>query len=144
MSLIINPNAPPAQPQEKRVTIKTRAGEMVSADLTLQDDKGRQSAAEYIHHLFQSIREKLGEVVITQVTETADPDDMAENKRRIIYIAAFHDSMFGTFNHVTKLPEEERNEFVEIFLLAVATLMPGRNILVDLGKGSISDGAGLN
>ena len=122
----------------------THTIEEVSAVLTRQDDKGRQSAAEYIHHLFQSIREKLGEVVITQVTETANPDDVAENKRRIIYIAAFHDSMFGTFNRVTKLPEEERSEFVEIFLLAVATLMPGRNILVDLGKGSISDGAGLS
>ena len=144
MSLIINPNAPPPQPQEKRVTLKTRSGETVSADLTLQDDKGRQSAAEYIHHLFQSIREKLGEVVLAQVTESADPDDVAENKRRILYIAAFHDSMFGTFNRVTQLPEDERNEFVEIFLLAVATLMQGRNILVDLSKGSISDGAGLS
>lgn len=144
MSLIINPNAPPPQPQEKRVTLKTRSGEMVSADLTLQDDQGRQSAAEYIHHLFQSIREKLGEVVIAQVTEVADANDVAENKRRILYIAAFHDSMFGTFNRATKLPEDERDEFVEIFLLAVATLIPGRNILLDLANSSISDGAGLS
>ena len=144
MSLIINPNAPPPQPIEKRITLKTKSGEMVSLDITLEDEKGRQSAAEYIHHLFKSIREKLGEVVIATVSETADANDVAENQRRIIYIAAFHDSMVGTFNRVTKLPESERNEFVEIFLLAVATLIPGRNILLDLSKGTLSDGAGLN
>ncbi len=144
MSLIINPNAPPPQPIEKRITLKTKSGEMVSLNITLEDEKGRQSAAEYIHHLFQSIRQKLGEVVIAQVSETADANDVAENKRRILYIAAFHDSMFGTFNRVTTLPEKERDEFVEIFLLAVATLIPGRNIVLDLSKGSLSDGAGLN
>ena len=143
MSLIINPNAPPPQPIEKRITLKTKSGEMVSLDITLEDENGRQSAAEYIHHLFQSIRQKLGEVVIATVNETADANDVAENKRRIIYIAAFHDAMFGTFNRVTKLPESERAEFVEIFRIGdrITVLRDGQRVLtsplVDLTAGDV-------
>lgn len=144
MSLIIQPNATPSEPIEKRVTLKTKMGEMVSAEFSLQDENGRPSAAEYIDHLYKSIKEKLGEVVIAQLGDGVDANDVAGIKKQILYIAAFHDSMFGTFNRVSKLPENERNDFIEIFLLAVATLIPGRNILVDLSKGTVGEGAGLN
>lgn len=144
MSLIIQPNATPSEPIDKRVTLKTRGGEMVSAEFSLQDENGRPSAAEYIDHLYKSIKEKLGEVVIAQLGDGADVSNVAEIKKQILYIAAFHDSMFGTFNRTSKLPESERNDFIEIFLLAVATLIPGRNILVDLSKGTVGEGAGLN
>lgn len=144
MSLIIQPNAAASEPIDKRVTLKTRSGEMVSAEFTLQDENGRASAAEYIHHLYTSIKQKLGEVVIAQLGDAADANNVPELKKQVLYIAAFHDSMFGTFSRVSSLPEDERKEFIEIFLLAVATLMPGRNLLVDLSKGTIGDSAGLN
>jgi len=144
MSLIIQPNSAASEPVEKRVTIKTKVGEMVSAEFTLQDENGRPSAAEYIHHLYISIKEKLGEVVIAQLGDSVDANNVPEIKKQILYIAAFHDSMFGTFNRTSTLPEKERTDFIEIFLLAVATLIPGRNILVDLAKGTVGDGAGLN
>ena len=144
MSLIIQPNAAASEPIDKRVTLKTRAGEMVSAEFTLQDENGRASAAEYIHHLYTSIKQKLGEVVIAQLGDAVDANNVPELKKQMLYIAAFHDSMFGTFNRTSSLPEDERKEFIEIFLLAVATLMPGRNLLVDLGKGTIGDNAGFN
>ena len=144
MSLIIQPNATPSEPIEKRVTLKTKMGEMVSAEFSLQDENGRPSAAEYLDHLYKSIKEKLGEVVIAQLGDGVDANDVAGIKKQILYIAAFHDSMFGTFNRTSKLPESERNDFIEIFLLAVATLIPGRNILVDLSKGTVGEGAGLN
>jgi hypothetical protein len=144
MSLIIQPNSTPSAPIEKRVTLKTKAGQMVSADFTLQDENGRLSAAEYMRHLYTSIKEKLGEVVIAQLGDGADPFNVTELKKQILYIAAFHDSMFGTFNRTSEIPEQERTDFIEIFLLAIATVMPGRNIMVDLSKNTVSDGAGLN
>jgi hypothetical protein len=144
MSLIIQPNSTPSAPIEKRVTLKTKAGQMVSADFTLQDENGRLSAAEYMRHLYTSIKEKLGEVVIAQLGDGSDPFNVSELKKQILYIAAFHDSMFGTFNRTSEIPEQERTDFIEIFLLAIATVMPGRNIMVDLNKNTLSDGAGLN
>lgn len=145
MSLIIQPGgAAASEPIAKHVALKTKAGEKVSAELTLQDENGRASAAEYINHLYISIKEKLGEVVIAQLGDGADPYNIAELKKQILFIAAFHDSMFGTFNHTSTFPEKERTEFIEIFLLAVATLIPGTSILVDLSKGSVVEGAGLN
>lgn len=144
MSLIIQPNAAASEPIDKRVTLKTRAGEMVSAEFTLQDENGRASAAEYIHHLYTSIKQKLGEVVIAQLGDAVDANNVPELKKQMLYIGAFHDSMFGTFSRTSSLPEDERKEFIEIFLLAIATLIPGRNLLVDLSKGTIGDNAGLN
>ena len=144
MSLIIQPGSAASEPVDKRVTLKTKVGEMVSVEYTLQDENGRPSAAEYLDHLYKSIKEKLGEVVIAKLDDTVDSNNIPEIKKQILYIAAFHDSMFGTFNRTSKLPENERKDFIEIFLLAVATLIPGRNILVDLAKGTVSDGAGLN
>lgn len=145
MSLIIQPGgAIPSKPIAKYVSLKTKGGEMVSAELTLQDENGRTSAAEYIAHLYTSIKEKLGEVVIAQLGDSADPNNIDEIKKQILFIAAFHDSMFGTFNRTSTLPEKERTEFIEIFLLAVATLIPGTSIRVDLSKGSVVEGAGLN
>ncbi|NOT16676.1 MAG: hypothetical protein HOP20_01245 [Sulfuriferula sp.] len=144
MSLIIHPNSTPSAPIEKRVTLKTKAGQMLSTDFTLQDENGRHSAAEYIYHLYTSIKEKLGEVVIAQLGDSADPYNVAEIKKQILFVAAFHDSMFGTFNQTSDISAQERADFIEIFLLAAATLMPGRNIMIDLTKNTISDGAGLN
>ncbi|WP_124949676.1 hypothetical protein [Sulfuriferula thiophila] len=144
MSLIIQPNSAASEPVDKRVTLKTKVGEMVSVEYTLQDENGRPSAAEYLDHLYKSIKEKLGEVVIAKLDDTVDSNNIPEIKKQILYIAAFHDSMFGTFNRTSTLPESERKDFIEIFLLAVATLIPGRNILVDLAKGTVSDGAGFN
>ncbi|MEW5791685.1 MAG: hypothetical protein ACOY5C_04585 [Pseudomonadota bacterium] len=136
--MIINPYAPPPSgPIEKRITLKTRAGEQVSMDVSLADEQGRQSAAEYIHHLYTSIKEKLGEPVLFGGFQRIDPDDREALKRMILFIAAFHDSMFGTFNRHSQLPEAQRNEFVEIFLLACATLLDGKNLLLDLGRGKI-------
>ncbi|MHB0991895.1 MAG: hypothetical protein ACYC3O_11455 [Burkholderiales bacterium] len=145
MSLIIQPGGTASSgPIAKHVALKTKGGEKVSAELTLQDENGRASAAEYINHLYNSIKDKLGEVVIAQLGDGADPYNIPELKKQILFIAAFHDSMFGTFNHTSSLPEKERTEFIEIFLLAVATLIPGTSILVDLAKGSVVEGAGLN
>jgi hypothetical protein len=138
--IILNPAAAsPAIP--KRVTLRTRAGSSVSMDVTLQDAHGRKSAAEYIHHLHNTIRTKLGE--ITRPNAPA-ADEVETLKTMILYIAAFHDSFFGSFNEKSRLPDDERTEFVEIFLLAIATLIPGRNILVDLGSGKVSGDAGLS
>ena len=144
MSLIIQPNSAASEPVDKRVSIRTKVGEMVSAEFTLQDENGRPSAAEYIEHLYKSIKEKLGEVVLAKLGDSVDAYNIPELKKQILYIAAFHDSMFGTFNRTSTLPENERNDFIEIFLLAVATLIPGRNILVDMGKNTVGDGSGFN
>ncbi|MHB1676355.1 MAG: hypothetical protein ACYCSS_02290 [Sulfuriferula sp.] len=145
MSLIIQPGgSTKTGPIAKQVVLKTKAGVRVSVELTLQDENGRVSAAEYIGHLYTSIKEKLGEVVIAKLGDSVDAYNIPELKKQILYIAAFHDSMFGTFNQTSTLPEKERTEFIEIFLLAVATLIPSSSILVDLAKGSISEGAGLN
>lgn len=145
MSLIIQPGiAASNAPIGKQITLKTKAGERVSVNLTLQDEHGRASAAEYLYHLFTAIQEKLGEVVVAKLGDGADANNLDAIKKQILYIAAFHDSMFGTFNRTSTLPEKERTEFIEIFLLAVATLIPGSNILVDLSKGSVSEGGGLN
>lgn len=141
--MIINPYAV-VGPVDKRVTLKTKSGQQVSVEYTISDDKGRQSAAEYIHHLFEGIREKMNEPVIYTGANTPNPNNVEELKQQILYIASFHDAMFGTFNRQSKLPEDERKEFIEIFLLACATLLEGKNILVDLEKGKISDETRLN
>ncbi len=141
--MIINPYAV-VGPVDKLVTLKTKSGEKVSAEFTISDDKGRQSAAEYIQHLFEGIQEKLNEPVIYLGAEKPNPDSLEALTRQILYIASFHDAMFGTFGRQSKLPEDERKEFIEIFLLACATLLEGKNILLDLEKGKISDETRLN
>ena len=140
--MIINPYAP-AESIDKHITLKTKAGVQVSMEVTLTDDKGRQSAAEYIQHLFDSIRQKMGE---SAIIVGADHTNVGAEKiqQHILYIAAFHDAMFGTFNQQSKLPEKERKEFIEIFLLACAALVDGKNILIDLAKGEISNESRLN
>lgn len=137
--MIINPFAPPSGPIEKRITLKTKGGEQVSTDFTLADDKGRQSAAEYVHHLFATIKDKLGEPAMFQGFQPTNPNNQEELKHMILFIASFHDAMFGTFNRASELPDEERSEFIEIFLLACATVLEGKNILIDLAKGKISN-----
>jgi len=137
--MIINPYAPAAEPTGKHITLRSKSGEQVSMEVTLADDKGRQSAAGYIRHLFDSIRNKMNEPEIFVGMAQSDFDSSEEIKKQILYIASFHDAMFGTFSQHSQLPEKERNEFIEIFLLACATLVDGKNILIDLEKGKISD-----
>ena len=140
--MIINPYAP-AEPINKHITLTTKAGVQVSMEVTLTDDKGRQSAAQYLQHLFDSIRLKMGEpTIIVGADSIAGSAEKIE--QQILYIAAFHDAMFGTFNQQSKLPENERKEFIEIFLLACATLVDGKNVLIDLAKGKISNESRLN
>ena len=141
--MIINPYAP-AESIDKHITLKTKAGVEVSMDITLADDKGRQSAAEYLQHLFDSIRLKMGEPTIIVGGDSISGGSAKKIEQQILYIAAFHDAMFGTFNQQSKLPENERKEFIEIFLLACATLVEGKNILIDLAKGKISNESRLN
>ena len=141
--MIINPYAP-AESINKHITLKTKAGVQVSMEVTLTDDKGRQSAAEYIQHLFDSIRQKMGEPAIIVGADHTNVGGAEKIEQHILYIAAFHDAMFGTFNQQSKLPENERKEFIEIFLLACATLVDGKNILIDLAKGEISNESRLN
>lgn len=141
--MIINPYAP-AEPIDKHITLKTKAGVQVSMEVTLTDDKGRQSAAEYLQHLFDSIRLKMGEPAIIVGVDHVNIGSAEKVEQQILYVAAFHDAMFGTFNQQSKLPENERKEFIEIFLLACATLLEGKNILIDLEKGKISNESRLN
>ena len=141
--MIINPYAP-AESIDKHITLKTKAGVEVSMDITLADDKGRQSAAQYLEHLFDSIRLKMGEPTIIVGGDSISGGSAEKIEQQILSIAAFHDAMFGTFNQQSKLPENERKEFIEIFLLACATLVEGKNILIDLAKGKISNESRLN
>ena len=131
---ILNPYAD-EQPETKQITLRARSGQEVSADFTLQDRRGRKSAAEYLFHLYSTIREKMNEPTLEAAAPS--PDDQGAMRRMILYVAGAHDTLFGTFNARSEMPEEERNEFVEIFLLACATVLEGRRITVDLQQGNI-------
>ncbi|WP_018869290.1 hypothetical protein [Thioalkalivibrio sp. ALgr3] len=135
MADILNPYADD-QPEPKYIVLRARSGQEVSANFTLQDRRGRQSAAEYLFHLYSTIKEKVGEPTLD--TAAPSPDDQDAMQRLILYSAGAHDTMFGTFNGSTEMPEEERNEFVEIFLLACATVIEGKRITIDLQRGVIS------
>ncbi|WP_024327784.1 hypothetical protein [Thioalkalivibrio sp. AKL19] len=138
MANILNPYADD-QPEPKHIVLRARSGQAVSADFTLQDRRGRQSAAEYLFHLYSTIKQKLDEPVLD--TAAPSPDDQAAMQRLILYSAGAHDTMFGTFNGSntsSEMPEEQRNEFVEIFLLACATVIEGQRITVDLQRGLIT------
>jgi hypothetical protein len=123
-------------PIEKRITVLTRSGEKLSLDVTLADEYGKRSAAEYIEHVYESIKRKLDEPMPFAGFGAPDPYDQARMREMILFVAAFHDSTFGTFNRRTELPETERNEFVEIFLLACASVLDGRDLQIDLSQGS--------
>ncbi|MFP4132013.1 hypothetical protein [Thiohalospira sp.] len=135
MAEIINPYADEG-PESKHITLRARSGQEVSADYTLQDRRGRQSAAEYLFHLYSTIKEKMDEPVLE--AEAPPPDDQGAMQRMILYVAGAHDTLFGTFNARSEMPEDERNEFVEIFLLACATVIEGQRITVDLQRGIIT------
>ncbi len=140
MSIILPPGVAPAtEPIHKLVVLKTRAGQQLSMPFTLQDEHGRASAAEYLDELHDTIRQRLNEPVLQQPVSfgIADVDTL---KKKILYIASFHDAMFGTFNRDSSLPAKERAEFIELFLLAVASVMPYNNILIDLAKGTLGEG----
>ncbi|OBS09865.1 hypothetical protein [Acidihalobacter prosperus] len=122
---------------EKRISLKTRGGERVSLDVTLADANGRQSALEYLEHLDETIRRKLGDTPVFAGFTAPNPYDHARIEAMIVNIASFHDATFGTFNQRTTLPEDERNEFVEIFLLACASVVEGRQIVIDLSRGRV-------
>ena len=135
MADILNPYAD-EQPESKHITLRARSGQEVSAEFTLQDRRGRKSAAEYLFHLYSTIKEKMGEPTLD--TAAPSPDDQEAMQRLILYAAGAHDTMFGTFNARSEMPEEERSEFVEIFLLASATVIEGQRITVDLQRGLIT------
>lgn len=130
------PNA--GTPIEKRISLKTRDGERVSLDVNIADTNGRQSALEYLEHLDEAIRRKLGDTPVFAGFTAPDPFDQARIEAIIVHIASFHDATFGTFNPRTSLPEDERNEFVELFLLACASVLEGRQIVIDLAKGRVN------
>ncbi len=109
-------------------------------DLTLQDEVGPNSAAESLAHVQHSLRNKVGEPVLIQ-PNSPTTQDVDALKKQILYIAAFHDSMFGTFNQRSTLPDQERAEFIELFLLAVASVIPGGQITIDLTAGTVSSNA---
>lgn len=135
MAEIINPYAD-EKPESKHITLRARSGQEISSDVTLQDRRGRQSAAEYVFHLYSTIKEKMDEPVVE--AKAPSPDDQGAMERMILYVAGAHDSMFGTFNARPEMPEEERDEFVEIFLLACATVIEGQRLLIDLQRWVIS------
>lgn len=132
----MSPQQPPKQqsdtPLEKRVTVVTRSGERLSLDVSLADAYGRQSAAEYIEHVYERIKRKLDEPTPFGGFGAPDPHDRERMREMILFIAAFHDSAFGTFNRQSALPDRERSEFLEIFLLACATVLDGRDLQIDL------------
>lgn len=136
MSLILPPGMARATPLEKQVTLVTRSGERLSMPFTLQDELGRDSAAAWLNELNETIRNRLNEPVLGELAGLAA--DVETLKRKILYIAGFHDSMFGTFNRQSTLPENERAEFIELFLLAVASVIPGARIEINLLSGRIS------
>ena len=109
MAEIINPYANEG-PESKHITLRARSGQEVSSDVTLQDKRGRQSAAEYLFHLYSTIKQKMDEPVLD--AETPPPDDQGAMQRMILYVAGAHDTMFGTFNARPEMPEDERNEFL--------------------------------
>lgn len=135
MADILNPYADD-QPESKHIVLRARSGQEVSANFTLQDRRGRKSAAEYLFHLYSTIKEKVGEPTLD--TAAPSPDDQDAMQRLILYTAGAHDTMFGTFNASTEMPEEERNEFVEVFLLAAATVIEGKRITIDLQRGVVT------
>lgn len=123
--------------QEKQVYLKTRSGIELSMHFTLQDDLGRDSAVEYLGHLYDTLREKVGEPVLTHALNPAKVS-VETLKQQIIFIAGLHDSMFGTFHQQSTLPEQERADFIELFLLAVVSVIPGGQIRIDLTQGIVS------
>lgn len=135
MASQLPPEGSQAESIEKRIEVLTRSGERLSLDVSLADEYGKRSAAEYIEHVYESIKRKLDEPMPFAGFGAPDPYDQARMQEMILFVAAFHDSAFGTFSRRTQLPEEERNEFVEIFLLACATVLDGRNLIIDLSHG---------
>lgn len=138
---------PPAEggaPIQKRISLKTRSGARVSLDVTLADANGRMSALEYLEHLDETIRRKLGDAPVFAGFKAPNPYDRERIEAMIVHIASFHDATFGTFSPGGKLPEEERNEFVEIFLLACASVLDGDRLFIDLSRGRIDHRIGTD
>ncbi len=139
MAIILPPGMVADTPRKKRVTLKTRMGEQLSMPFTLQDDLGRDSAAVYLTELYETIKTKLNEPVISHISGGFGIDTETL-KQHILFIAAFHDSMFGTFSRQSTFPEQERAEFIELFFLAVASVLPSGHISIDLSSKQISCG----
>ncbi|MEJ2654671.1 MAG: hypothetical protein P8Z69_05065 [Acidihalobacter sp.] len=129
------PPQQPGAPIEKRVTVLTRSGERLGLDVSLADEYGKQSAAEYLEHVYEHIKRKLDEPTPFSGFGAPSPYDQQRMHEMILFIAAFHDSAFGTFNRQSALPDQERSEFLEIFLLACATVLDGRDLRIDLSHG---------
>jgi hypothetical protein len=137
MAIILPTHLHPIKPQHKHVYLKTQAGVELSMQFTLQDDLGYDSAVEYLSHLHDTLRKKMGEPVLTHSLQPAMVS-IETLKQQILYIAGLHDSMFGTFNPQSALPDQERADFIELFLLAVATVIPGGEIRIELLKPAIT------
>lgn len=139
-----SPQPPEGGAIKKHITLKTREGVKVSLDVSLADEKGRQSALEYLEHLDEAIRRKLGERPVFAGFTAPNPFDQERIEAMIVHIASFHDATFGTFNTRSTLPEAERNEFIEIFLLACASVLNGERLLIDLSRGRVAHDAALH
>ncbi|MDA8327700.1 MAG: hypothetical protein M0Z83_01880 [Betaproteobacteria bacterium] len=137
MAIILPTHLHPIKPQHKHVYLKTQAGAELSMQFTLQDDLGYDSAVEYLGHLHDTLRKKMGEPVLAHTLKPAMVS-VETLKQQILYIAGLHDSMFGTFNPQSALPDQERADFIELFLLAVATVIPGGEIRIELLKPAIT------
>ncbi|APZ43943.1 hypothetical protein [Acidihalobacter ferrooxydans] len=122
-------------PINKRISVLSRSGERLSLDISLADEHGKQSAAEYLEHVYERIKHKLDEPMPFAGFKAPDPHNQERMREVVLFIAAFHDSFFGTFNRQSTLPDQERTEFLEIFLLAAATVLDGRDLQIDLSTG---------
>ena len=131
-------HAKKSDPIQKRVSLKPKQGGKLTIELSLQDERGKQSAADFIEHLYVKAKDKLGDPVVHNGFQLPNPYDQEAMKKQIIFISSFHDSMFGSFSEKSTLPDEERSQFLEVFFLAIGTVIDGNQILVDLEKGKIT------
>lgn len=130
---------------EKKIRLKTKFGEELTMPISLTDPAAtRQSAAEWLFHVYQSAKQKMDEPMLFTGKDVIDPNDKKRMEEFVIYIGQFHDAVFGTFNSVSKLPDQERADFIEFFFLAIANVFDDQEIHIDLPKGEITTRTSLN
>lgn len=123
----------------KMVWLKTKQGEELSMPVELADYAGRDSAVEYLQHVHKSIKSKMGEPDLFIGADHVMKYSMEDITKWILFIAQFHDAVFGSFSKHSKLPENERVLFLETFFVAVASVLPQETIFLDLSRGKIED-----
>lgn len=123
----------------KILWLKTKQGEELSMPVELADYAGRDSAVEYLQHVYKSIKEKMGEPDIFVGAEHAMQISNEDVQKWILFIAQFHDAVFGSFSKNSKLPDNERVMFIETFFVAVASVMQAETIYIDLSRGKIEE-----